>query len=166
MLRAKKLNNISDWNEIIYQSVTIKNAIVKADPTEMKLRKKLNFGHTVGHATESLSLIHDATPLLHGEAVAIGMICESYLSHLVNGLSRKKLDEITSYINSVFPPYNLDEKYNEEVLKIMLADKKNDPKGINFSLLKNTGSCLINKYCTPEEILKSLDYYRKMRYEI
>lgn len=67
-------------NAIVYQSLLIKKAVVKTDPYEKGLRKILNFGHTIGHAIEAYSLEHEANPLLHGEAIAIGMICEAYLS--------------------------------------------------------------------------------------
>src|SRR5690606_32174448 len=67
--------------DLIYRSVGIKNEVVKQDPKESGLRKILNFGHTIGHAVETYSIDNDDNPLLHGEAIAVGMICEAYLSH-------------------------------------------------------------------------------------
>ncbi len=163
MITKQTLENVSDWYDIIHSSIVLKNKIIKSDPTDTKVRKKLNFGHTIGHAIESLSLQRDADPLLHGEAVAIGIICESYLSFLKSGLQKVQLDEITGYTNSVYPFYKIKEEDYEELVYLMLADKKNKSKGINFTLLKNIGSSLINNYCTPPEIIQSLDYYRKSR---
>ena len=87
-----KNSNLSAPSEdLIYRSVEIKNEVVTADPFERGIRKSLNFGHTIGHALETNSLLHDTHPLTHGEAIAIGMICESYLSHKKSGLTADEL---------------------------------------------------------------------------
>jgi 3-dehydroquinate synthase len=76
---------------LVYRSVAIKNEITIEDPHEKGIRKALNFGHTIGHAVETYSLINDKDHLSHGEAIAIGMICESYLAHKKTGLPAEEL---------------------------------------------------------------------------
>src|ERR1700748_1876025 len=80
---------------LIYQSVAIKNRVVIEDPHERGIRKCLNFGHTVGHAVETYSLLNDSNPLSHGEAIVVGMICEAYLAHKKIGLNLDELKDIT-----------------------------------------------------------------------
>lgn len=145
---------------IIYHSVEIKNRVVTEDPFEKGLRKTLNFGHTIGHAVETWSLKNDGDPLLHGEAIAMGMICESYLSSKHNGLSETSLSEITSYIRLVFPDYFLKESAYQDILEFMKNDKKNTNGNISFSLLSEPGHCDFDIYLSEEQILESLDYYR------
>ena len=154
-----KVKTINDWTPIIFKSVEIKNKIVKTDPLEKNIRKKLNFGHTVGHAIESYSLSNDKKPLLHGEAIAIGMICESYLSHKKTGLTSSELKEITLYINSIYKPYRIKAEYFTKLIDLMQHDKKNRQGNINFTLLTNIGSSEIDIYCTEKEIRESLKYY-------
>lgn len=147
--------------DVIYRSVEIKNEVVTADPYEKGLRKILNFGHTIGHAIESYSLKHDKDPLLHGEAIAIGFICESYLSVKDNGLSESDLKEIQTCIFNYYPKYRLEAPF-EELLSIMQNDKKNQNGKINFSLLKCIGNCSTDSFCSEEDIVKSLNYYKSL----
>lgn len=144
----------------IEKSAKIKVKIVNKDPFEKDLRKVLNFGHTIGHAVETFSLINDAEPLKHGEAVAIGIICESYLSYKCDKLSKQEFDLIVKFIFKNFDKYisNWD---NQELLKIMYNDKKNINSEINFTLLKKIGKAKINCYCSIELIIESLDFYKK-----
>ncbi len=145
--------------EIIYRSVEIKNDVVTTDPFEKGLRKILNFGHTIGHAVESYSLAHDDEPLLHGEAIAIGFICEAYLSAKHNGLSETELSDIVGAIHNAYPPYNLKKESYNDLLAIMKNDKKNSAGRISFSLLNSIGKCDFDKFCTEEEIREGLDHY-------
>lgn len=108
----------------IYRSVEIKNEVVTTDPHEKGLRKILNFGHTIGHAVESYSLTKDKKPLTHGEAIAIGMICEAYLSHKNSTLTAEELEEIRQYISSVYPAYHIKEKSFAPLSVYMQSDKK------------------------------------------
>lgn len=155
--RPDKLN--SEW---IRRSIEIKNEIVQADPTEQSLRKILNFGHTLGHAIEIYSLDHDANPLLHGEAIAIGMVCEAFLSHRLCGLSTDALDEISTYIRSVFPYYSYQSDIYSDLFQIMKNDKKNIKGKISFSLLERLGNCQFDLYPEEELIVEALDYYRNL----
>ncbi len=147
--------------EIIHRSVEIKNEVIKADPFEKGLRKILNFGHTIGHAVESYSLTNDPSPLLHGEAIAIGFICEGYLSIQKNGLSKNDFIEIEQTILSLYPKYDLDESAFPTLIELMRNDKKNTLDHINCSLLSKIGQCSTDHYCSEEEIQESLMYYFK-----
>ena len=144
---------------IIYRSVEIKNEVVKDDPFEKGLRKILNFGHTIGHAVESYSLSNGKNPLLHGEAIAIGFICEAYLSFKKNNLSETELNETVEAIKSVYPAHHIKKESYPALLEIMKNDKKNNAGQISFSLLSEIGKCGFDKFCTEEEIFESLDFY-------
>jgi 3-dehydroquinate synthase len=137
----EKLN----WNYIIETSVQIKNNIVLNDPREKGERKKLNFGHTFGHAIESFYL-QKGTPLLHGQAIALGMLIESKMSDL----SELEKREITEFILSNFTlPYN---PAKNKLIEFMQNDKKNKVGKINFSLLKGIGNCSIDNLFNPDEL--------------
>ncbi len=150
--------SMESWRAIIEQSVAIKNRIVTRDPREEGERKVLNFGHTIGHALESFYLGSD-TPLLHGEAIAIGMICELYLSSILTGLSEETREGVCSYLSSIFPKRQLDLSSYGEYVATMYADKKNQDGKINFTLLTAIGSPLIDQYVDEESIRRALDYY-------
>lgn len=158
----KKIHPTAVQEELIYQSVVIKNKVVTEDPTEQGLRKILNFGHTIGHAIESYSLANDSFPLVHGEAIAIGMICEAYLSHRLNGLVLEELNDIVNYIQSVFPAYSFGEAIYEDLIAYMLNDKKNTGGNIGFALLKQIGTCSFDMYAEKQIIAESLDFYRSL----
>ncbi|WP_185856266.1 3-dehydroquinate synthase [Blattabacterium cuenoti] len=133
----------NQWNHLIYQSILIKNKIVKKDPKEKGLRKILNFGHTIGHALESYFMNSKKEKLLHGIAISMGMICESWISYKINGLSIDDFKEIKSILSSVV----LEKVSNLEIDKlffIMEHDKKNEKNKIQFSLLKKIGICSYN----------------------
>ena len=146
--------------ELIITSIKIKNEIVLQDPCEKDKRKMLNFGHTIGHAIETLSMEGSSkNKLLHGEAVAIGMICESYLSHKINKLKKEELKEITNLILSNFKPYKINISTAARIIELMKHDKKNYNRTINFSLLSTIGTCEINKTADETLIIESLNYY-------
>ena len=137
----EKLN----WAEIITLSVELKNKIVFTDSKEKGERKKLNFGHTFGHAIESYYL-EKGTPILHGEAIFMGMNLETELSNLSNS----KKNEIKNYILSNFGlPYT---PSKTELLKFLKNDKKNKAEKINFSLLNGIGNCTIDNLLTEDEL--------------
>jgi 3-dehydroquinate synthase len=134
-----------DWEDIIETSVHIKNKIFSADPFEKGERKKLNFGHTFGHAIESYYL-EKGTPILHGEAVFMGMILETEISHL----SETDKNEIKNYILSNFALPYTPKKYN--LHKFLINDKKNQSGKINFSLLNKIGNCTIDNLFSTDEL--------------
>lgn len=145
--------------ELIYRSVEIKNNVITQDPTEKGLRKILNFGHTIGHAIEGYSLFHDEKPLLHGEAIAIGMICESWLSVKYATLSEAELNDITNTFLSKYPKYTYTADQYNVFLDLMKNDKKNEDNKIGFALLNSIGECAYNIYVGEDEIRSALDYY-------
>ncbi len=137
--------NEMKWEGIIETSINIKNKIVISDPFEKGERKKLNFGHTFGHAVESYYL-EKGTPILHGEAIFMGIILESELS----SLSVLEKNDIKNYILSNFSlPYT---PSKSNLLSFMRNDKKNFDKKINFSLLKEIGNCTINNLFSEDEL--------------
>jgi 3-dehydroquinate synthase len=149
--------------ELIYHSVEIKNKVVIEDPMETGIRKSLNFGHTIGHAVETYSLLHDeGKHLSHGEAIAIGMICESYLSNKKTGLSTEELAEITTVLSNLYPKYELKVAYNTELFALMQKDKKNQKGNINCTLLSKIGQFSIDNVCTEAELCESLSYYASL----
>jgi 3-dehydroquinate synthase len=145
--------------ELVYKSVEIKNKVVIEDPHEKGIRKSLNFGHTIGHAVETYSLMNDKNPLTHGEAIAIGMICEAKLSNMKVGLSNAELTEINEFIGNLYPKYNIAESCYKELYNNMLKDKKNQSGKINCTLLTSIGQCCIDNICTETELCESLRYY-------
>lgn len=149
---------LQPWDEHIAHSVYTKNQIVTADPTENGLRKILNFGHTVGHAIER-HFLHEPQPLLHGEAIAIGIICESYLSTGKEGLSKDQLTEISDLVIETFGMVNLPKQEFNAIAKNVLQDKKNVDGRIMCTLLTNIGKAVFDRPVTLQEIEESLAYY-------
>lgn len=138
--------------EIIKKSCEIKAAVVQSDEKEIDKRKLLNFGHTIGHAVESLSLETDY-PLLHGEAVSIGMVAEATIANKINLLTKEETNKIKTSLKDAgllikIPNYSVD-----KIIKKMKSDKKNVGGKINFTLLKQIGNGIINQ-SIPEEVLK------------
>ncbi len=162
IIKRVDLSEIQNSEEIIFRSIEIKSEIVMKDPKEKGLRRILNFGHTIGHAIESLSLKNDESPLLHGESVAIGMICEAYLSAKISGLKENELEEISLFIKSKFHSYKIDKGKYSELISIMKEDKKNESGKINFSLLSEIGNGVANQNCSEELISHSMDFYNNL----
>lgn len=161
-LDSGMLSDANNWKELIITSINIKNDIVMNDLYEKGERKLLNFGHTIGHAIESYSLMHDQNPLRHGEAIAIGMICESFISKNKNGLTAGDLKSVTGTICSLYKPYQLDDSTYHELIELMKNDKKNEGSAINFTLLSKIGEATYNKEVDVELILESLNYYNAL----
>ncbi|MDL2262825.1 3-dehydroquinate synthase [Bacteroidales bacterium OttesenSCG-928-I21] len=155
------LENI-DYNELsrlLKRSVAIKEAIVEKDPKEQNIRKALNFGHTIGHAFESFS--HETgKPVLHGYAVAYGIICELYLSCRKVNFPTDKLQQICRFLVNNYGHFQITCKHYERLYELMTHDKKNESKEINFTLLRNVGDICINQTANEKEIFDSLDFYR------
>ncbi|MDR0431444.1 MAG: 3-dehydroquinate synthase [Tannerellaceae bacterium] len=145
---------------LISDSVAIKKRIVEEDPGELGIRKALNFGHTIGHAIESLSFKKNR-PLLHGHAVAVGLICELYLSYKQCGFPSGKLSQTIHHIKGQYKPFFFDCKDYDTLYELMAHDKKNENGLINFTLLSNIGEVQINQTATKEQVLESLDFYRE-----
>ena len=140
--------------ELIRRSVTIKNEIVTRDPREQGLRKVLNFGHTIGHAIESLSIMQ-GSPLLHGEAVALGLVAELYLSVKEKGFPEEIYREVRNFVKQHYPPYPL-MNHVDTLYELMLHDKKNERWGVNFTLLSGIGEFSLDNYCSKDLVVEAL----------
>ena len=140
----KKLKSIESLtpqsvSEVIIPSLKVKRAIVEQDPFERNVRKALNFGHTIGHAVESYSF-STSKPLTHGEAIAIGMLCELELSHKLLQLPKEELLESKQFIDAHYPKYQVDGHKIPEIINFMRNDKKNVGDSIRFSLIEKIGT--------------------------
>jgi 3-dehydroquinate synthase len=150
------------WEETIIHSINIKSKITEDDPYEKGIRKALNFGHTIGHGIESSFLQDGVSILLHGEAVAAGMICASFLSRQKNLLDTLSMEKIISCIKSFFDLPVLDEKKMESILDFIRKDKKNEFRKILFTLLDGIGNVCINQEINQEEIFLSMRFYNSI----
>ena len=133
---------------------------MEQDPTEKHIRKALNLGHTLGHAFETLAM-RRGTPVLHGYAVAWGLIGELYLSHVREGFPADKLRQTVSFIKEVYGAFDFACKDYEELYALMQHDKKNMGADINFTLLGGIGDIRINSIAAKEEIFEMLDFVRE-----
>ena len=159
----KELNEVDSENfdELIHRSIAIKNEIVMQDPTENGIRKALNFGHTLGHAIESYFLENEnKKTLLHGEAIAVGMILESYISWQKGLLSVDEYLEIKDAINAVFEIIVFEENDLQPILDLLIHDKKNEYGKVQFALLNGIGNIIINQEVENELIIKSFADYK------
>ena len=152
--------DMNELSQLISASVAVKERIVTEDPKESGIRKALNFGHTIGHALESLSFVKNA-PILHGHAVAAGLICELYLSHKICSLPVEIVRQVTNFIKEHYPPFFFSCNDYDQIYDLMTHDKKNAAGNIYFVLLKNIGDILITHPINKEMILDSLDFYRE-----
>lgn len=149
---------LTQLSRMLATSVAVKERIVEEDPREHGRRKALNFGHTFGHAFESLSMARDEHPLLHGYAVAYGLVCELYLSVLKTGFPQDKMRQTVSFVREHYgiPAITCDDYAT--LIELMTHDKKNTAGIINFTLLGGIGDIHINQTATTEEIKESLDF--------
>lgn len=176
MLKHGLISDVATWSELldfdlfhvdyphlqrmVATSVAVKQRVVETDPHEKGLRKALNFGHTFGHAFESLAL-ELQSPVLHGYAVAWGMICELYLSVLKAGFPHDKMHQTISFIKECYGKFGLECKHYPKILEFMTHDKKNQAGVINFTLLGDVGDIRINQTATKSEMEEALDFLRE-----
>ena len=146
-------------SRMVADSVAVKERIVTEDPTEQGIRKALNLGHTVGHAFESFALKHQ--PVLHGYAVAWGLICELYLSCMKTGFPTDKMHQTVRFIKEHYGMMTITCDDYPTLLELMTHDKKNVAGIINFTLLGGIGDIRINQTATKDEIYEALDFYRE-----
>ncbi len=150
---------------LLAKSVSVKERIVEKDPKEKDIRKALNYGHTFGHAFESFSLRafgqNGTTPLLHGYAVAYGLICELYLSAIKTGFPTEKMHQTVRFIRDYYGSYPITCDDYDQLIELMRHDKKNNSGIINFTLLSDIGQIHINQTATDDEIKECLDFYRE-----
>lgn len=176
MLKHSLLSGMEEWSrhinfdlvrpdypllgKMVAQSVAIKQRIVEEDPTEKGIRKALNLGHTVGHAFESLALAENRT-VLHGYAVAWGLVCELYLSACKLGFPASVLQQALHFVRDNYGWFSIECKEYDRLYAYMTHDKKNEAGIINFTLLAAPGDIRINQQATKEEIFEMLDFFRE-----
>lgn len=161
-LKAYKQLPLNDLSNILQASLEVKRAVVETDPFERGLRKILNFGHTIGHAVEARSLENDTSPLLHGEAVAIGMIMEGFISHHVCGLEKEAMDEMSAVLLRHFPPYRMHPDMADELWPLMALDKKNEGRRILAVGLKAMGHAIWDVEITPDLLRAAVHHYTSL----
>ena len=145
---------------LVAKSVAIKEDIVNIDPTEKGIRKALNLGHTSGHALESLALEEGRT-ILHGYAVAWGLMMELYLSAKKCSFPAKEMHQLENFVKEHYGKFLYECKHYDTLYKYMTHDKKNENGNINFTLMGAIGDIRINQTATKDEIEEMLDYYRE-----
>jgi 3-dehydroquinate synthase len=146
---------------LIWDSVEIKKEIVTKDPLEKNLRKTLNYGHTLGHAIESYFLKnHNKPTLLHGEAIAIGIILATHISKESLGFPEETLKNVTETILKHFPKQTFIQNDIEEIIKLLIFDKKNSNGKVLFVLLKDIGNHKINCTVSNQLIFNAFEYYK------
>lgn len=149
---------VDKWKEAILRSVQLKKSIVEADPLEKGLRKILNFGHTIGHALESFSLQHHAEPLLHGEAIALGMLAELFLSGKKVNLSPVEANKAMEAVVKICPVFSFSETDYPEILQYIANDKKNTSAAVNCTLITEIGKAVYDCPITKTDIVESLQF--------
>ena len=150
--------DLAQLAKMVGESVAVKEKIVIEDPLEHGIRKALNVGHTIGHAFESWAMKH-GRPILHGYAVAYGIVAELYLSCVKCGFPQDRMRQVVHYIKEVYGTLPITCDDYPELIELMTHDKKNSGS-INFSLLADVGDIRINQTATEEEIKEALDFYR------
>lgn len=153
--------NRQELDELIHYSVVIKKNIVEHDPNENGLRKTLNYGHTLGHAIESYFLSNpNKKDLLHGEAIVIGMILETYISTKICGFPVNTCNSIKTVFLKYFDYEDILESDYESIIELLKFDKKNEHGNINFVLLKSIGNPKVDCQVSNELIVEAFNYYK------
>lgn len=158
-IRRRDLDE-QDWSALVAHSVAVKERVVEQDPTEKGLRKILNFGHTLGHAVETHFLTQPRKRLLHGEAIAIGMVAEAFIAFQKKMIDETLLAQIEEYLFSVYGNVRLMDTDIDPVLALTLQDKKNRGNQVRMALLDGPGSCAFDVPVSAAEMRRGLDFYR------
>lgn len=162
LVYGKELANPEVLSGLIPEAVRIKCDVVQKDPEEKGMRKILNFGHTAGHGIESV-LLEEGNPVLHGEAVAAGMIIEANISRKLGLLNESEYHIIQTFLSALFPKIELGEEQLEKALNYMHQDKKNKGNRISFTLLQSPGKAVFDRMLTePELIRQALLEYKSL----
>ncbi|MDW8210258.1 MAG: 3-dehydroquinate synthase [Cytophagales bacterium] len=167
LTRAHHLQDV-DWQKVVHHSIAIKERIVSQDPHEKGLRKILNFGHTLGHAIETYFLENRPAEqgLLHGEAIAAGMIAEAWLAVRKTGLPQQEFEEIKWHLLQLYGKIAISQHEIASIAQLALQDKKNQNGIIQLSLIEAIGACKYNVPATVKELKEALLAYCQMPAEI
>lgn len=152
--------DLSQLQRMVAESIKVKERIVEADPHEHGIRKALNLGHTMGHAFESFAM-RRGTPILHGYAVAYGLISELYMSARKTAFPTDSMHQTVRFIRENYGTINITCDDYPTLIELMHHDKKNTSGIINFTLLGNVGDIRINQTANEEEIKEALDFFRE-----
>lgn len=152
--------DLSQLQRMVAESIKVKERIVEADPHEHGIRKALNLGHTMGHAFESFAM-RRGTPILHGYAVAYGLISELYMSARKTAFPTDRMHQTVRFIRENYDTLNITCDDYPTLIELMHHDKKNTSGIINFTLLGNVGDIRINQTANEEEIKEALDFFRE-----
>lgn len=152
--------DLSKLQRMVAESIKVKERIVEADPHEHGIRKALNLGHTMGHAFESFAM-RRGTPILHGYAVAYGLISELYMSARKTAFPTDRMHQTVRFIRENYGTLNITCDDYPTLIELMHHDKKNTSGIINFTLLGNVGDIRINQTANEEEIKEALDFFRE-----
>ncbi|WP_347374766.1 3-dehydroquinate synthase [Aequorivita sp. Q41] len=156
-------NNKMEFETLIWDSIEIKREVVEKDPLEKELRKTLNYGHTLGHAIESYFLDSpEKSDLLHGEAVAVGIILATYISKEIYNFPEETLTDISKNVLKYFPKLDFSQKDIAAIIKLMVFDKKNRNGKVLFVLLEDIGSHKTNCIVSNELIFSAFNYYKNL----
>lgn len=156
----KNAGKITVTEKLIKDCIRIKSDYVTKDYYDKGIRHSLNFGHTIGHAVEAYSMSRHPNPLIHGEAIAAGMLCEIFLSYKVCGLKKDEMEDIVNFIIKNFVPVQTDCMRYENLIAFLMHDKKNEfPQTPLFTLLEAPGKPVISQKCSIQLIKESLKYY-------
>lgn len=150
--------NAQAMGDLIIESIAIKQAVVEDDPLEHGIRKILNYGHTLGHAVESLFMTMDE-PLLHGEAVAYGLVTEAWLSHKVCGLPKSDAEAIAEAVFNLFDKVDIAPYNSGHILELLGHDKKNKNGTVRYALLEAIGSARFDVEASDDLVKEALDFY-------
>ncbi len=175
ILKTILISNVEEWNNLqkifsekqkisvdflkpfIEIAIKTKINIVRKDPDEKNIRKILNFGHTFAHGFESFAA-ERKKKLLHGEAVAYGIICELFLSAKKTKFSLEKVQEIKNFIEKFYTKFSIPQNEYEKIFSFLCHDKKNEKNEIRFTILEEIGKPLINQVFSKTEIFEALDF--------
>ncbi len=143
----------------VSHSVSVKSAITTEDPTEKGIRKALNFGHTAGHGIESYFLAQEK-PILHGFAIAAGMVIESFVAWKKKLISLQELEEIEEFMLSTFGVVRLEQEQIQPIIALMKQDKKNEKGQLFLALPNGIGQAKVHVQVTIKEIEQAMNWYR------
>jgi 3-dehydroquinate synthase len=159
-IASAQLHDIDALAPLIHASAAIKATIVTEDPREVGVRKLLNFGHSIGHGIEAFSWESPQRALLHGEAIAIGMQCEAYISWRMELLDRPSYERITEQLRALFRPFELAETDAHRIVQLMRNDKKNAGAELRLTLLTAIGTGRVDVPVNAAQVLEALENYR------
>ena len=164
-VRRAPLHDLDALAPLIHRSAAIKAAVVSADPREQGERKLLNFGHTIGHALEAFAMEGTDRPLLHGEAVAIGMVCAGWLSWRMGRLDQELVHAVVGQLLGLYPAFALRSTDHHRILELMRNDKKNNGPGFRFTLLTGIGCAVTDVPVDATQVIEALDHYHAMAHD-